>query len=268
MNSVTGGAFRQLYEWQKMKNVASYIENMHVDGAYCFNFADCSPVPGRAGVRDYLFGKHTAQPPLMLFALAVKAGDNDDNHNHNDTGSLTLYKNGQPVLADIGVESYTGKTFSAQRYEIWTMQSGYHNLPTLEGKDECAGAEYRAVDVETSFGAGSASVSMELAHAYPPSDGGSYYRRSVTLDKTAGWVLLTDKTDFQNVILNFIVCEKSEIEENSIKLSDSRMEFSGASLLTLEALPITDARLQTAWKSDFYRIRLTMKEKTFTLEIR
>lgn len=203
-----------------------------------------------------------------LFALAVKAGDNDDNHNHNDTGSLTLYKNGKPVLAYIGVESYTGKTFSAQRYEIWTMQSGYHNLPTLDGKDECAGADYRAVDVETSFGAESASISMELAHAYPPSDGGSYYRRSVTLDKAAGRVLLTDTTDFQDVILNFIVCEKPEIEGNSLKLPDSRMEFSGASLLTVETLPITDARLQTAWKSDLYRIRLTMKEKTFTLEIR
>jgi len=53
-------------------------------------------------------------------SLAVKAGDNDDNHNHNDTGSLTLYKNGRPVLVDIGVESYTGKTFSPQRYEIWS----------------------------------------------------------------------------------------------------------------------------------------------------
>lgn len=128
------------------------------------------------------------------------------------------------MLADIGVESYTGKTFSAQRYEIWTMQSGYHNLPTLDGQDECAGADYRAVDVETSFGAENASISMELAYAYPPSDGGSYYRRSVTLDKAAGRVLLTDKTDFQNVILNFIVCEKPEIEGNSLKLPDSRME--------------------------------------------
>lgn len=332
MNSVTGGAFRHLYEWQKMKNVASYIENMHVDGAYYFNFADCSPVPGRAGVRDYLFGKHTAQPSLMLFAakdfqtaqdeiydeeiyqlslyyrlqnafyyrevmsydtsaplsagdiyypsiglfiarsplfaLAVKAGDNDDNHNHNDTGSLTLYKNGKPVLADIGVESYTGKTFSAQRYEIWTMQSGYHNLPTLDGQDECAGAEYRAVDVETSFGAGSASVSMDLAHAYPPSDGGSYYCRTVLLDKIAGRVLLTDRTDFRDVILNFIVSEKPKIEENSIKLPECSMEFSGASLLTVETLPITDARLQTAWKSDLYRIRLAMTDETFTFDIR
>lgn len=71
-NFLESGAFRQLYDWQKMKNVASYIENMHVDGAYYFNFADCSPVPGRAGVRDYLFGKHTAQPsPSRLVTMTT-----------------------------------------------------------------------------------------------------------------------------------------------------------------------------------------------------
>ncbi|MBP0575285.1 heparinase II/III family protein, partial [Mycobacterium tuberculosis] len=67
------------------------------------------------------------------FALAVKAGDNGDSHNHNDTGSITLYKDGRPVLIDVGVESYTQKTFSPRRYEIWTMQSAYHNLPTFAG---------------------------------------------------------------------------------------------------------------------------------------
>lgn len=179
MNKVTGGAFTHLYQWEKIRNIATYISNVHIDGKFYFNFADCSPVAGHAGVREYLFGKHTLQPSLMLFAakdfqtadeeiyedetyrlslyyrlqntftyeeimaydtaaevehrdifypsiglfiirnrelcLAVKAGDNDDNHNHNDTGSLTLYKNGVPVLADIGVESYCAKTFSSHR---------------------------------------------------------------------------------------------------------------------------------------------------------
>ena len=63
--------------------------------------------------------------------LAVKAGDNADSHNHNDTGSFTVYKNGLPLIIDVGVESYTQKTFSPRRYEIWTMQSAYHNLPTI-----------------------------------------------------------------------------------------------------------------------------------------
>ena len=80
--------------------------------------------------------------------------------------------------------------------------------------------------------------------------------------------MLTDRTDFRDVILNFIVSEKPKIEENSIKLPECSMEFSGASLLTVETLPITDARLQTAWKSDLYRIRLAMTDETFTFDIR
>ena len=99
--------------------------------------------------------------------LAVKAGDNADSHNHNDTGSITLYKNGLPVLADIGVETYTRKTFSPRRYEIWTMQSGYHNLPTICGTDQKDGAEYRAEKVVTKLTGAEPSISMELAAAYP-----------------------------------------------------------------------------------------------------
>ena len=30
--------------------------------------------------------------------LAVKAGDNADSHNHNDTGSFTVYKDGNPLI--------------------------------------------------------------------------------------------------------------------------------------------------------------------------
>ena len=41
---------------------------MHVDDKYYFNFADCSPIAGRAGVREYLFGKATGQEDLCLFA--------------------------------------------------------------------------------------------------------------------------------------------------------------------------------------------------------
>lgn len=332
MNRVTDGAFSHLYEWSKMKNIASYIENVHVDGKYYFNFADCSPTPGRSGVREFLFGKHTKQPALMLFAakdfqaaqdeiyqeetyrlslyyrlqnafyynevmaydtsapvihrdiyyssiglfiarsnsfcLAVKAGDNDDNHNHNDTGSLTLYKNGKPVIADIGVESYTGKTFSAQRYEIWTMQSGYHNLPSIEGTDQHDGGRYRAENVKYELSEDRSEISMELIHAYPLPESGHSYRRQVLLDKKSECVTLRDTTDCSNVILNFITYEKPENHGSVINLRYAGLEFRGAQLLTIETLPITDPRLQAAWGHDLYRIRLTMTEKEFILNIR
>ena len=67
--------------------------------------------------------------------VAAKGGNNDESHNHNDVGNFVTYIDGKPVLVDVGVETYTRKTFSPQRYEIWTMQSGYHSLPTINGVD-------------------------------------------------------------------------------------------------------------------------------------
>ena len=331
MNRVTEGAFSHLYEWQKLKNVASYILNVHVDGKYYFNFADCSPVAGRAGVREYLFGKHTGQPSLMRFAakdyqtayaeigkeetynlslyyrlqnaftyaevmaydtdapierqdifypsiglfiarssslsLAVKAGDNDDNHNHNDTGSFTLYKDGSPIFADIGVESYCAKTFSSHRYEIWTMQSGYHNLPEIDGLDEHDGAQYRAAEIHTAMDADAASISMELSGAYPLTAPVSY-RRLVTLDKRGDRMTLTDRTDCGNVILNLITYHKPQADGETLHIGSASAVFSGAQLLAIETLPITDRRLQTAWDHDLYRIRLKMTAPEFTLSVR
>lgn len=65
------------------------------------------------------------------YTLAAKAGDNGDSHNHNDVGSFTIYKDGKPFVIDLGVGTYTQKTFSDRRYELWTMQSQFHNLPTF-----------------------------------------------------------------------------------------------------------------------------------------
>lgn len=322
LNAVTGGSFSSLFSLEKIRNIALYILNVHVHDKYYFNFADCSPIAGRAGVREFLFGRATGQEALCLFAakdlqaepdrlitdevngsnlfyrmqtvfhyqelmaydtspalphrdlyypsvglflahssaldLAVKAGDNDDSHNHNDTGSLTLYKEGQPVLADIGVETYTGKTFSDKRYEIWTMQSGYHNLPTICGKDQAAGADYGATQVTACPQGDTPCISMELAAAYPSLN--ASYVRTIQLHKQENRVVLTDRTNAADVLLNFITYEKPVpgTDACSLQVGNALLCWEGASLLTVETLPITDARLQTAWLHDMYRIRLRM----------
>ena len=355
LNTVTGGHFSSLFQWDKVKNIAAYILNVHVDDKYYFNFADCSPIAGRAGVREYLFGKATGQEDLCLFAakdfqagqgqlitdevnggnlfyrmqtvfyyeelmhrdtsatlphrdvyypsvglflvhsntmdLAVKAGDNADSHNHNDTGSVTLYKNGLPVLADIGVETYTQKTFSPRRYEIWTMQSGYHNLPTICGFDEHDGAEYRAQDVTAVLTGANPSISMELATAYPVGEmqakgtvsGVLTYRRTVTLKKPENTVILEDHTNTGDVILNFITYAKPTLQDpamgtaddatsaaltGALTVGEATLLWAGAELLAIETLPITAARLKTAWDHDLYRIRLRKRGGVFRLTIK
>jgi len=350
LNAVTDGAFTELMQQSKIKNIAAYIYNVHVDDKYYFNFADCSPIAGRAGVREYLFGKHTCQPGLMQFGaedfkasdgdifsdesnklnlfyrmqtvfyydevmaydgltsahpdifypsvglfltrnhsftIAVKAGDNDDSHNHNDTGSITVYKQGKPILVDIGVESYTSKTFSPRRYEIWTMQSGYHNLPVIDGLDQHDGAIFCATDVITSMTEQEASISMEIGTAYPFEENGKpqrTYRRRVAFDKVNSTITLEDTTDSDDVVLNFITYEKPVIVEtatavpsfsedgagirpNTMRIGDAILTWKSADLITVETLPITDRRLQTAWDHDLYRIRLKMAGHNFALQI-
>ena len=75
----------------------------------------------------YHIDKHNFQVPFVCGAkdLGMKGGHNDESHNHNDVGSFVVYHNGKPILVDPGVGEYTSKTFSKERYTIWTMHSDY-----------------------------------------------------------------------------------------------------------------------------------------------
>lgn len=54
------GVFDDVWAEPKIRNMAEYIVNMHIAGPYYLNFADCSPLAGARGVREYLFGKRVA----------------------------------------------------------------------------------------------------------------------------------------------------------------------------------------------------------------
>ena len=108
-------------------------------------------------------------PDGMYFA--VLAANNGRSHSHNDTGSYIIYQDGQPVAIDVGVEAYTAKTFSAGRYTIWTMQSAYHNLPTIGGVMQHNGTSFQATDRKFSSDNDRATYSFNIADAYPKGSG-------------------------------------------------------------------------------------------------
>ncbi len=142
------------------------------------------------------------------YLLAVKAGNNADSHNHNDVGSFTVYKNNKPLIIDLGVGTYTRETFSDRRYEIWTMQSQFHNVPTFIKGDAAEaietlgadsardfhddnivmqkdGIEYAACDVRYDANGERSLLSMDMAGAYKDA-GVKSYRRRIGLDGPGG----------------------------------------------------------------------------------
>ena len=112
--------------------------------------------------------------------VAAKAGNNGEMHNHNDCGNFMVYYNGKPVIIDTGVGAYTKQTFSSDRYKLWFMQSGYHNLPSFGGVDQHEGGRFAASEV--SFDEGERSIISELSGAYPTEAGIESYKRRVSFD--------------------------------------------------------------------------------------
>ncbi|MFQ8704286.1 MAG: heparinase, partial [Eisenbergiella sp.] len=186
-------------------------------------------------------------------------------------GSFTVYKDGLPVFIDIGVESYTKKTFSPQRYEIWTMQSAWHNLPSFDGVMQKDGEHYHAADV--SYSLEDSSISMDIAPAYPSGSPVASYRRRARLYKEEK-IHITDTFSFRDdmphqVVLSLITYEKPQIiselsERQEISIPSAadgkdpaRLFLSGGRVAAIEEIPITDARLAIAWKHPLYRILIT-----------
>ena len=326
---IAPGVFDDVWAEPKIRNMAEYIVNMHIAGPYYLNFADCSPLAGARGVREFLFGQRVASAPLMTlaardwadalqqpdpdrlhhpddseginlyyhiqtalaeqkvlafaqsaapalprdmwypsvgilvcrrgaYALGAKAGNNADSHNHNDVGSVTLYKNGAPLLIDVGVETYSKKTFSPQRYEIWTMQSSWHNLPEFEPESaqyqQQPGLEFAARDVAVNDALD--AITMDIAPAYGAVPGLGFYRRRVQL--SANGLTLQEETDFsRTVALTLMSVEKPAVERGTVQFGTlAAAHIKGFARIATEAVPITDPRLRQAWPDTLYRTRI------------
>ena len=70
LSSIVPEAFSPLFHEPKIKNIAEYICNVHVEGPYYLNFGDCSPLAGRCGAREYRFGQAVGSDALQALAAA------------------------------------------------------------------------------------------------------------------------------------------------------------------------------------------------------
>jgi hypothetical protein len=164
------------------------------------------------------------------FFFAAKGGHNAESHNHNDLGSCVLYFNGKPALIDIGRETYTAKTFSSQRYEIWTMQSQYHNLPRINGIDQKEGRTFVASNSSFTASKSRAVFSTDIARAYPPEAKVKSWMRTYRLDRGKKFLIedeyvLSQLTkDATN--LNFVTsCKVSDEKAGDIEIRRGWVRF-------------------------------------------
>jgi hypothetical protein len=215
--------------------------------------------------------------------MAAKGGHNAESHNHNDVGHFIVYRDGRPVLVDAGVETYTRKTFSPQRYEIWTMQSAYHALPTIGGVMQLPGREYAAKDVRCQVNAQTAQLVLDISGAYPAEARLKRWLRTITLYRgqrvevvedfaleaavnEITFSLLTPCRVVEKTFEQTITKEGGRLVLEPANLAGGRqsgagqVEFdSGKLTVSLEEVSITDERLGGVWGERLTRILFRME---------
>jgi len=347
--------YQELYQDEKIRNMARYVMNMYIGDGQFISFADSSAkLKVKAGV-IYQFGKALKDEELMSFgkqmylrqgqyehwndedflsnlqvilgetfqakelwqdngkgngekqdsillpmdvwmesvevmvardtkegegfSLAAKGGHNDESHNHNDIGSFIVYLNAEPVLIDAGVGVYTFKTFSSERYSIWTMQSAYHQTPTINGHMQAAGKDYHAKSVHYEMDGSMSRLTMNLSGVYPEEAGVMSWKRSVQLTRVVDGqegcskIFISDQVEFkketQDIVLHWMSASAPVIETDQLVISTSKGSKVAIQYDTelwnveLEPITLTDSKLIGVWGSTIYRTNMRMQKSIF-----
>ena len=118
-------------------------------------------------------------------ALAIKAGHNDEHHNHNDVGSFILHIAGETFLADPGPGHYARDYFNEHRYESPFANSSGHGVPIIGGQLQGTGrAFFGQLQVAEPTSDGTKSATVRFARAYPIV-ALTEARRTITLEGSA-----------------------------------------------------------------------------------
>jgi len=180
-----------------------------------------------------------------------------------------LYVNGNPGLIDIGRENYVAKTFSSRRYEIWTMQSQYHNVPKINGVDQAPGREYEAKNTTFSADKRKALFSADISGGYPEEAGVKKWVRTYELERGKKFII-SDAYELEEVTgkptaLNFVTpCKVRLKDPDLIEMQGEdfvlEMKYDPKKVSPdIEFNEVTDSKLKQYWPGGITRIVFTLK---------
>ena len=263
-----------LFGLQKQKldngNIIDFLETTSIYDSLT-TVSPIAPLPAVSWFADrqVLTARTKSESTNGLF-LAVQGGHNAESHNHNDIGNFIVYANNTPVFVDAGVGSYTAQTFSSKRYELWNMQSVWHNCPTINGVMQKEGIQYKATNVLYAKNTSGVSVSMDIAAAYPTEAAVKKYERKFDFDQSKNTIQLFENYEMLEwkspLVQSFLVFIKPSIEKPGQLLFALQ---DGASVafnydaklfdIALEDKLLDDERISGIWGKQLYRIQLVAK---------
>ena len=186
-----------------------------------FLYFDPEPVRG-TGENERLFEKLGWYIRRgSAYGFAVKAGNNGEEHNHNDISSFIIAKDGKEILCDLGAAEYTASNFGKDRYKVFNNSSLGHSVPIVDGFEQGTGKEFfGTLDLTDNV------ITVDMKNAYPVPVKQIMRRFELYND----CIKLTDIFDGEHKITERFITEiKPEADGNMIRIDNVTISFSKCS---------------------------------------
>jgi len=271
--------FDVLISLEALMNVKELNESLAALNAQCVDAASAKACVEslRESVPDFVWYPQTEVCYMRNeknWFVAAKGGHNYENHNHNDVGSFILFTDGVPMFVDAGVGTYTKQTFNKERYNIWTMQSSWHNLPDINGVAQKDGRAFKADAVDAVDSKKGAMFTADIHAAYPEEACCDSWKRVLDLDVSGLTVTESYRLSWRVApdVIHYLVQGKvylpgDEYEGRILKEGELVVQNQGKSLKMTYPKVLTvsveekklddDRRLSNVWGNVLRRISFT-----------
>ncbi len=206
------------------------------------------------------------------YAISVTAGSNHSPHNHNDVGNFTIYKNGEPLIIDIG---YLG---DYKDYDF-VKTSQYHNVPIINNRFQRSGVTSHAKNVKVSLDRSAPSISMDIASTYSKKTKILSYLRTVTLMKEKG-IQIRDVYEYdldaflsstiQNTLISLSIVTNQEpcLRDSILSIGTlGTLTLSNVTYATIEEIEMPNDPSYSSWGNKIYHTALSISSSEVTMSI-
>ncbi len=215
------------------------------------------------GSAALFIGRENSSIPESGSILAIKGGHNAENHNHNDIGQFTIYRDGIPLVVDPGVGAYTRQTFSSNRYGLWFCGAAGHNVPVINGICQQAGKEYCSTVSSSALEGESIGITLDMSMAYPVAAGITKMSRDAKLNRRTGDVRICDRVESSSPALAIelpliVTVEPESVTPQSAVIGNMTLKFDNLRIDSIEIIDCSnDASLLANWGKRLYKLLLT-----------
>ncbi len=150
--------------------------------------------------------------------FAVKGGNNDEPHNHNDVGSYIYMTSEGTIACELGAGEYTADYFGAGRYGILCNGTQGHSLPIIGKDGQLIGKDAKAGKFQVTKNGDLIKVEIDLTGCYR---GCERAVRQLFFDTVDGSLKVRDEILSDEDIIDRIISKK-DIGDNIEILSEDQ----------------------------------------------